>query len=331
MARGIVSLLALALHVISANASSGDRDITFTICVERCEADGPSGPREQPYAMFWSVRDECRYSCMEWIERARQTEMTESQYHPHKYYGKWPIVRMAGMQEPASAIFSLLNLVAHAHGIRAYLRVAPVTHYMRGMWMVYALLACATWLASFIFHSRDVYLTEQFDYHLAQLAIAWSTVCAVVRVCELRSLAARAAAATLVMGADAYHIANMISNGIDYGLNMKVAAIMWISAIVLWTGWGWLATVPDRTGTQSRRPFAWKIDSFHFLLIPAASLEVWDFPPVWHIFDAHALWHLATAPLTILLWHIHCCDVSYDAQTSKRVGQLDDASALKTV
>jgi hypothetical protein len=52
---------------------------------------------------------------------------------------------------------------------------------------------------------------------------------------------------------------------------------------------------------------------------------------VWHIFDAHALWHLATAPLTILWWHIHCCDVSYDAQTSKRVGQLDDASALKTV
>jgi hypothetical protein len=36
------------------------------------------------------------------------------------------------MQEPASAVFSLLNLAAHAHGIRMYLRGAPTTYYMRG-------------------------------------------------------------------------------------------------------------------------------------------------------------------------------------------------------
>jgi hypothetical protein len=31
-------------------------------------------------------------------------------------------------------------------------------------------------------------------------------------------------------------------------------------------------------------------------------LEIFDFPPVWGIFDAHSIWHAATLPITYLWW-----------------------------
>lgn len=39
-------------------------------------------------------------------------------------------------------------------------------------------------------------------------------------------------------------------------------------------------------------------DSFRF----SYALEIYDFPPYGGYFDAHSIWHLATVPLTILLW-----------------------------
>jgi hypothetical protein len=37
-------------------------------------------------------------------------------------------------------------------------------------------------------------------------------------------------------------------------------------------------------------------------LLLAALLELFDFPPILGIFDAHSLWHAATAPLGIV-WY----------------------------
>ena len=38
------------------------------------------------------------------------------------------------------------------------------------------------------------------------------------------------------------------------------------------------------------------------LLSMASMLELFDFPPLFWIFDAHALWHLATVPMTFV-WY----------------------------
>lgn len=34
-----------------------------------------------------------------------------------QFFGKWPFLRLLGMQEPASVLFSLLNFFAHFWGI----------------------------------------------------------------------------------------------------------------------------------------------------------------------------------------------------------------------
>ena len=49
-------------------------------------------------------------------------------------------------------------------------------------------------------------------------------------------------------------------------------------------------------------PHAYFIGWFTILSVVATFLELADFPPILWIFDAHSLWHAATAPLVILLY-----------------------------
>lgn len=64
----------------------------------------------------WSWEDNCRYDCMQRIVQQRLDRgLPVLQYH-----GKWPFVRVAGIQEPASVLFSLLNLGAYVVGFPAF-------------------------------------------------------------------------------------------------------------------------------------------------------------------------------------------------------------------
>lgn len=47
---------------------------------------------------------------------------------------------------------------------------------------------------------------------------------------------------------------------------------------------------------------AYLVGWFNVLTVSVTLLEVADFPPYYWIFDAHSLWHAATAPLTVLLY-----------------------------
>jgi hypothetical protein len=38
------------------------------------------------------------------------------------------------------------------------------------------------------------------------------------------------------------------------------------------------------------------------------SFELLDFPPIFRLIDAHALWHAATIPLTVAWWTFMCND-----------------------
>lgn len=55
--------------------------------------------------------------------------------------------------------------------------------------------------------------------------------------------------------------------------------------------------------TQIRkRPYVWKCLTFVLLAGAAMSLELNDFPPIFWTFDSQSLWHLVTAPITILFY-----------------------------
>jgi hypothetical protein len=60
-----------------------------------------------------------------------------------------------------------------------------------------------------------------------------------------------------------------------------------------------------------------KVHSFVALVASASLLEVLDFPPIFGLVDAHALWHTATALLTGIWYSFIVDDVAMMASSPK--------------
>ena len=86
-----------------------------------------------------------------------------------QYHGKWPFWRLAGMQEPASVAFSLLNLWAHAQGASKIRKKVPESHPMRSYYIVWSIISINAWIWSSIFHTRGDWFTFYFSKYTAFL------------------------------------------------------------------------------------------------------------------------------------------------------------------
>lgn len=113
-----IALLAVLQCIV---ASSGDRAEIFQVCLTFCEASfcGQPYPMDRSLRLTrWTCLDDCKYRCMHEITNAAVEKMDMGDEHVRieQYYGKWPFWRFLGAQEPASVLFSLLNLYAHVKG-----------------------------------------------------------------------------------------------------------------------------------------------------------------------------------------------------------------------
>jgi hypothetical protein len=75
-----------------------------------------------------------------------------------QYYGKWPFWRFAGIQEPASVMFSLLNFWSHFIGYKQVRRRLSASHPMRPFYLLWSILSMNAWFWSAIFHTRGVFV-----------------------------------------------------------------------------------------------------------------------------------------------------------------------------
>eukprot|EP00899_Mesostigma_viride_P017112 jgi/Mesvir1/25401/Mv01438-RA.1 len=133
-----IALLNVLLCIACVHASPGDADRAYRLCLSTCihhgikdpyvdntcrppessPEDGGAGPASPASPgpldfLAWKCEDKCRYHCMWHI-----TERRTAQGLPVlKYHGKWPFVRVMGMQELLSSLFSLVNLAAHVGGL----------------------------------------------------------------------------------------------------------------------------------------------------------------------------------------------------------------------
>ena len=105
-------LLACLSHRVI--ASSGDRLPAYQHCLSALlESNNTSTLLENTPAESltqWTPLAQAKYHCMQQINDRTVREYGQT----HQYYGKWPFRRFLGIQEPASVLFSLLNLYAHA-------------------------------------------------------------------------------------------------------------------------------------------------------------------------------------------------------------------------
>jgi hypothetical protein len=185
-------LLPIILFTTSTLASSGDRANEFQSCLGSCksisctEADAPASSLSLRLTR-WTCEDYCKYECMQTItDKAIVTGENVQQY-----YGKWPFWRLGGIQEPASVLFSLLNLYGHARGLAQLRTKIPGNHPMKAYYRVWAFVNINAWIWSSIFHTRGMFLStlmlqlsNQADSHqIHQSQKSWITFLRVSQSC----------------------------------------------------------------------------------------------------------------------------------------------------
>lgn len=152
-------LLSLLTFGISCLASSGDTSIEFQNCISECRT-AECRTEEFPITLrltLWTCADNCIYLCSHAVtdEAERRIRMNGgSAARIQQFYGKWAFWRLLGMQEPASVLFSLLNLWAHVNGHRLLRHKVPSQHPMRKFYIWWSYINANLWIWSSLFHIR---------------------------------------------------------------------------------------------------------------------------------------------------------------------------------
>ena len=240
----IVKVLLLSWMVRRAESSWGDQSSYYQMCVQHCSRQTCSAA---PALAVWSegqsgiermvgitCTEDCRYDCM-W---ETVTEMEARHGQVPQFHGKWPFTRVLGLQEPASVLFSVLNLLSNLCMLLWFRGTVPSDSPMYRPWIFYSLTAINAWVWSTIFHSRDTDLTEMLDYFSA-----FSTVLASLLVCCLRIVGTDNIKAVIIsalcVAFYSNHVYNMAFVRFDYGYNMKVNVSVGVLNGLFWLGWAY--------------------------------------------------------------------------------------------
>jgi len=354
--RGAVLVLLLFGHAGCVSASGGDIQRVFKecakLCTDVCEAhptnDGerttmlkilgtasergyygdasliPEGIGEfttWQRLLRWDCQDECKYHCMWYSEDhwsiADVKHSHGGRYLGMQYFGKWPFERYCHIQEPMSVIFSLGNLAVVVWVFLSYNRrttptydeeLHPKIRTMRSVILASYSLHVTAWLSATAFHMRDTWVTERMDYFSAAATVSFQ--CLVCAVCMLTGFNHVKLVVGVWLVSYAFHIHYLVTAPhFDYGWNMTYNIIHVVFETIVIPVW-WYRVRADR-------PNAWKSLVFVLLLPIAAATEVMDFPPLWRLLDAHAIWHALSIPLGVLWGQSLLDDLDYMLELHK--------------
>lgn len=294
-----VLFLALVLNC-GVRCSDGDELPHFQACLAHCEQDALAADasaksntcQQLPLSLRvlgWTPVDDCKYTCARTIAH----KFPKTQY---KFYGKWHFKRVFGLQEIASVVFSLANLVAHVVGWRKVALKYPSAkqaskstckyYFMWPWYKLYYVSSVATWIFSIVFHARDVRITELLDYFGAAWSIFVFLMCGAIQSFNVESLRAQRTIRNVFSCIFVAHVGKMFFHVFDYTFNMCVMVVAALISQFLWFWW-WLRFSPPN--------FGWTIPKTVSLCLCAGFFfELLDFPPIGELVDAHALWHAST-------------------------------------
>uniref|UniRef100_A0A8C2IGA8 Post-GPI attachment to proteins factor 3 n=1 Tax=Cyprinus carpio TaxID=7962 RepID=A0A8C2IGA8_CYPCA len=301
--------LAAAAFLLSApaSASQGDKEPVYRDCVKQCLRTNCTGARlrgfqssQPPYMALtgWTCRDDCRYQCMWTTVGLYQAEG----YSVPQFHGKWPFARFLCFEEPASALASLLNGLACLLMLLRYRSAVPRQSPMYQTITAFSLV-------------RQCLSALKMDYFCASAVILYSIYLCCVRTLGLRRPAISSMVGVLLILAFTSHVSYLTFVSFDYGYNMAANATIGMINLLWWLCWCWL----------NRRilPYWWKCVMVVLLLHGLALLELLDFPPLFWVLDAHAVWHLSTVPVHFLFYSFLIDDSLHLLNTEKPGVKLD--------
>lgn len=316
------SILFFLLYAVGiTDASRGDQLSIFRACVSdhianHCapnlvdQKDGESLPLHLRLTR-WNCASNADYLC----QRAVTHHLEEQGQRIEQFHGKWPFIRILGVQEPASVIFSILNGYVHLRGLELVKRRVSIKNPMRNYYIVFAYVGMNAWLWSTIFHIRDFASTEKLDYFSAGTYVLYGLFYAPVRVFKLYSLKDYSLVVkiwgTTCMTALSLHMAYLTFITFDYGYNMIANVVVGSLHALVWL----LYSIKYHKG----RPFwAWWPALTVLALSGAMCFELFDFSPWFYTIDAHSLWHASTIPITWFWYKFLLRDAAWEDGTSAK-------------
>ncbi|KAH8877952.1 Post-GPI attachment to proteins factor 3 [Schistosoma japonicum] len=287
--------------------SIGDQAYVFYKCNQKCiEGICESSPNKRScwdkhfnsssvvmfeHTILWDCKSECRYRCM-WntVSAFEKDGLPVPQFN-----GKWPFVRLCGMQEPASVLFSLLNLVFICYMFSQFYKYVPFNSPMYKTWVVQTVFSMNAWVWSIIFHSRDTSFTEKMDYFSALAFVIVSVIVLHRRIFNPNRLVTILFSAILI-AVFVRHVNYMTFVKFDYGYNLTVNVLF---GLINCFGWLFFSIYLCDYKKQPYIIYCWlSVTCLSVFML----LELCDFVPIGWIFDSHALWH-ASSILIIIPWY----------------------------
>ena len=291
-------------------ASSGDRDDMFQQCLEQCSCTTTASDKNYWIYPPWDCYDICEYKCMHEITNLRN----KHGYPTLKYYGHWPFVRYYGLEEPASVVFSSANAIPHimqfvirsssAVSSSHSLHTSTSSNMSRWLWL-YSLSGTIAWILSAMFHTRKTAFTTMLDYISALIFLCLSLWISFYRIFgrvvgKVVSVIIFCFGFVMLLS----RIVAMVKYPLDFGFHMNICISISVIQTIFWLYWALFAK-DRKTITTFQKGICVLVQVW---FSAAAALEIFDFPPLWGILDAHSLWHFATIPLGFIWYHFWALD-----------------------
>ena len=268
----------------------------------------------------WNCEDNCHYDCMQHHAMSRSRKGLAT----WQYYGHWPFIRILGMEEPASALFSVANALPHLKQLlmisipsllHRYLRYSNSNtnnnsklneknernDYVMSIWVdIFPVVGLIAWIASTLFHIKKNKYTIPMDYVSALALLTYYLWMTIRRVSiDLFGSSSSSSSSSMLSS----YLLNFVficfvslwmwqSYRIIIGLvpfqsHLQICIVIAGMQFILWLIWA----------HQTRSSHGNKSVLLQLYFVGAALLELFDFPPLFNHFDAHSLWHAATVPL----------------------------------
>ncbi len=249
--------------------------------------------------LLWDCASNCDYTCQHIITNRRMAASPPILEPVLQFHGKWPFYRLMGVQEPFSVAFSLLNLLAHRHGLSKIQGNISADYPLRLYYILFSYVGQASWLFSMAFHTRDFILTEKLDYFAAGASVFYGLYYTPIRIFRLDRRKPPIKGTLLrfwtivCMILYAGHVAYLTYWRWDYTYNMAANVAIGVLQNILWT---WFSV--SRYRVLRKMWTAWPGLIVGWIVV-AMSFELLDFAPIGGMIDAHSLWHLGTVVPTI--------------------------------
>ncbi|KAL2611559.1 hypothetical protein R1flu_023251 [Riccia fluitans] len=284
----------------------------------------------------WVCKSECQYHCT----LLKETQNAGFKQEAIGYRDDWCLIRsvnhyekskelythllksavtqgisLTDINEPLSAAFSTLSILANLIGLVAFSRSSQRNrtngksrYSYSDLWKGFGLLSIGYWVSRFILHSRNTAIDRHVETSLEFSLSLYGMCLAIMRTGRMRTEAARVTVAAPTIALLYTHL--MYINGCfyDYGLNIQFCLGLAFAQHLMWIIWA----------AKTRHP------GLYLLLLGALNGSLMVFIRLGYFGstvslngEADALWILCSLLLTFIVWSFAVMDITFQPPQSR--------------